>query len=341
MPETKDVDIRYRLLDRCLSDTRHRYTIDDLVEVVNRRLYDILGKNVCKRTIQKDLEQLCYRPYCAPIESYKGAGRRHYIHYSNPDFSIYNNDLSPDEVEKLRSTIEMFSRFRGTAANAWLEEAISNLEYRFGIKANTEQLVAFEQNDRLKGLEHLSGLIDATISHQTIEIDYVQFNGRRRVCTVFPYYVKQYNGRWFVLGQNAASSRIENYALDRINSFKEVDVPFLQNDQVDFNSYFDDVVGVSVPYGDIKPVKIVLRFKEQRYPYVISKPIHHSQQVGEAPFTVSITVIPTRELTQQILSFGPDVEVISPESLRAEISKKIEESFKNYQTTNNDCTVQP
>lgn len=341
MPVTKDADIRYRLLDRCLSDRRRRYTIDDLLEVVNRKLYDIQGKNVCKRTIQKDLEEMGCRPYCAPIESYKGEGRRHYIRYSDPEFSIYNNELSPDEVEKLRSTIEMFSRFRGTAANAWLEEAISNLEYRFGIKANTEKLVSFEQNERLKGLEHLSGLIDATINHQTIEIDYSQFNGRQRVCTVYPYYVKQYNGRWFVLGLNAANNRIENYALDRIDCFKELKVPFKQNNQVDFNSYFDEIVGVSVPYEDVEPLRIVLRFKGKRYPYVISKPIHHSQQIGEEPFTVILNVIPTRELTQQILSFGPDVEVLSPLGFRTEILRKIEESYNNYQTANNGCTVQP
>lgn len=341
MPISKDVDIRYRVLDRCLSDSRRRYTIDDLLRVVNRDLYDYLGKTVCKRTIQKDLEQLSFRPYCAPIESYKGDGRQHYIRYSIPDFSIYKNKLSTEEVEKLHSTIDMLSRFRGTAANAWLEETISILECRFGIKANTENLVSFEKNDRLKGLEHLSGLIDAATNHQTIEIDYAQYNGKRRVCTVFPYYIKQYNGRWFVLGLNDDNNRIENYALDRIASYREKDVAFKPNDQVDFNSYFDDIVGVSVPYEDIEPVKVVLRFTEKRYPYVVSKPIHQSQQVGDEPFTVSLNVIPTRELTQQILSFGPDVEVISPESLRAEISKKIEESFKNYQTTNNDCTVQP
>ena len=49
----------------------------------------------------------------------------------------------------------MLGRFRGVTSNAWLEEVISNLEYRFGVKPNTENIVAFDQNELLKGLEFL------------------------------------------------------------------------------------------------------------------------------------------------------------------------------------------
>ena len=63
------------------------------------------------------------------------------------NFSIFNNELSTEEVEKLRSTIDMLSRYRGIPSHAWLEEVISNLEYRFGVKANSENVVAFEQNE--------------------------------------------------------------------------------------------------------------------------------------------------------------------------------------------------
>ena len=95
----------------------------------------------------------------------------------------------------------MLSRYRGIPTNAWLEEVISNLEYRFGVKANSENLIAFEQNDMLKGLDHLAGIIDATTNHQTLEIAYQSYWGEKRNIVVYPYYVKQYNGRWFLFGQ--------------------------------------------------------------------------------------------------------------------------------------------
>jgi hypothetical protein len=39
----------------------------------------------------------------------------------------------------------MLSKYRGLPSNGWLEEVISNLEIRFGVKGNAENLVAFGQ----------------------------------------------------------------------------------------------------------------------------------------------------------------------------------------------------
>ena len=90
-----------------------------------------------------------------------------------------------------------------------MEEVISNLEYRFGVKANSENLISFEQNDMLKGLEHLSGLIDATINHQTIELSYQSYGKDKRQVLVYPYHIKQYNGRWFLFGMNDAKKGLK------------------------------------------------------------------------------------------------------------------------------------
>lgn len=70
-----------------------------------------------------------------------------------------------------------------------------------------------------------------------------------------------------------------------------------------------------------------------------SKPIHASQKLLSTPNTISISVIPTPELTQQIFSFGLDVEVIAPESFRSEIAKKIEATHNLYQTMQIDYIV--
>lgn len=36
MPTNKNAQLRYQILDRCFSDFHHKYTIDDLIEKVNR-----------------------------------------------------------------------------------------------------------------------------------------------------------------------------------------------------------------------------------------------------------------------------------------------------------------
>lgn len=332
MPTNKDAEMRYRIIDRCLSNRLRKYTIYDLVDEVNRQLLDLQGKTVSKRTIQKDLEELTFRPYCAPIESYKGPSRMHYIHYADDSYSLYNNDLSVKEVQTLQSVIDMLGRFRGSTTHAWLEEVLSNLEYRFGIKSDTKLVIAFEENEQLQGLEHLSNLIDATLHHQAIELAYEPYGKTKRICPVHPYFMKQYNGRWFLLGLNSEKRRIETYALDRIKEVKALAEGFIPNEDIDFGAYFEHIVGISVPYDSLEPIELILRFSEKRFPYVSSKPIHASQKLLSTPCTISISVIPTPELTQQIFSFGPDVEVLAPESFRSEIAEKIKATYNLYQT---------
>ena len=335
MPVNKNAYLRYQILDQCFSNKHRKFSFDELVDFVS----DKLGYNISPRQIRDDIANLRIGPYYAPIEATRYDGKKCYYHYRDYDFSIFKNELTTEEVNNLRSTIDMLSRYRGIPANAWLEEVISNLEYRFGVKTNSENLISFEQNDMLKGLEHLSGLIDATINHQTIELSYKSYGKDKRQITVYPYYVKQYNGRWSLFGMNATKNRIESYALDRIEEYDSSDKPFVKNESVDFSTFFDDVIGVSVPYNkDVVTEEVVLRFSEKRFPYVVSKPIHHTQKVKEEPYTISIKVKPNRELSQQIFSFIPDVEVVSPEWLRNEIRDKMQENLKKYLSMQNDCT---
>ena len=248
-------------------------------------------------------------------------------------------DLSVEEVNKLRSTLDMLNNYRGIPGNSWLEEVISNLEYRFGIKSNKDHVIAFEQNEQLKGLEYLSEVIDAAVNHTPLIIYYRTYKGKEFTSTIHPYHVKQYNNRWFLFGYEEESGKIANKALDRIQRVSLANVPFKPNTSIDFGHFFDDVVGVSIPNDDVEKDTIILRFTEARFPYVTSKPIHKSQIVlSEDDCTISLEVKPTRELEQQILSFGSDIEVLSPKSFRAQIGSKIADNYKKYFPMQEDCT---
>lgn len=330
MPTTKNAMLRYQVLDECFKDPHHKYTIDALIDKVSDVLYDYDGSSVSLRQIREDIKYMRDRlTFHAPIATYPYDGKKQYYRYSRP-FSIFNKALSRQELTNLHATIEMLGRYRGTPANAWLEEVISSLEYHFGVRPNAEKLIAFEQNERLKGLEHLSDLIDATVNHLPLLLTYETYAREEFHFTIHPYYMKQYNTRWYLFAFNEENYRVESYALDRIKKFSRADVPFRHNGTIDFASHFDDVVGVSVPYGETAAERIVLRFSDWRLPYVLSKPLHRSQELCAEPNTIAITVKPTRELTQQLFSFGPDVEVVAPEWLRQEMKEKLAESLRHY-----------
>ena len=248
MPVNKNALLRYRILDRCFSDRHHYYDIDELLDKVNEAFLDIYGKTVSLRQIRADISYMKDRVfYDAPIEAIPYDGKKCYYRYSDPDFSIFNSDLSNEEVEKLRTTIEMLGRFRGIPGNAWLEEVISNLEYRFGVKANKGNYIAFDQNEQLKGLEYLTTIIDATVNHQPLLIEYHSYKGNEKTVTIHPYHVKEFNNRWFLFGleQSIHGDRIANRALDRIVKLSLSDSTFIPNTTINFKTYFDDVIGVT------------------------------------------------------------------------------------------------
>lgn len=335
MSANKNAQLRYQILDRCFSNFRRKYTIDDLVEDVNEKLYDIYGIEVSLRQIREDIKFMRDRMgYNAPIEAFPLEGRKCYYRYADRNFTIFNNELSVEEVNSLSQTVSILCRFRGVPSFGWIEEVVSNLEYRFGGKTVQENAVSFDQNERLRGLEHLPMLIDAATNHQSLRLLYCSFKGIEHDIVVFPYHLKQHNGRWFLLAleRGKRSPHVGTYALDRIVSVAEDDTEFVPNTEIDFATYFDDIVGVTRnAKRDTEPERVVLRFSPGRFPYVVSKPLHPSQQtLSEEDCTIQLCVHPNHELRNLIFSFIPDVEVLSPAWYREEIKQKIEENLKKY-----------
>ena len=316
MPINKNALLRYQILDRCFSDRHNRYEIEDLVDKVNEALLDMYGKTVSLRQIRADINYMRDRvSYNAPILACPIEGRKCYYTYEDPSFSIFNNELSVKEVTELRSTIDMLSRYRGIPGNIWLEEVISNLEYRFGIKTNSDNIIVFDQNEQLKGLEFLSSVIDAAVNRKTLMIQYRTYGGKETSSIIHPYHIREYNNRWFLFGLEESSHgdyRIANRPLDRIVKLSLSEVEFIPNTIEDFSMRFEDIVGVSTPDepGNLEHVR--LKFDENRYPYIVSKPIHHSQTiVDDREHIIQIDVRPNKELKSMIFSFCPQVEVLS------------------------------
>ena len=105
MPINKNALIRYKYLDKLLSDRHHYYTIRDLTEKVNEMMEkDGLDVHVVKRTIEKDLLALQCAPFSAPIDTIKKDGRN-IVRYSKDSFSIFNEELSIEERHLLHEVL--------------------------------------------------------------------------------------------------------------------------------------------------------------------------------------------------------------------------------------------
>ena len=331
MATNKHAIIRYQALDKCFSNWHKRYDIEALVAACNDAIYQFTGieEGVKKRQVYDDINFMeSPQGWNIPLEKYKDR-RRTFYRYSEKGYSINNQPLTDAEINQLKEATFMLSRFKGMPSFEWIDEIISRLEDKFHLVGNADSVIGFEQNQYLKGLEYLSDIFNSIINKQCLRIVYRNFKGDENCWDIHPYYLKQYNTRWFLLGMNDGYRNMTNIPLDRIESIELSGVPY-ETTTIDFEEYFDDVIGVTIP-KDQEPVNIQLKFSEDRYPYITSKPIHWSQKMidGERCI-VEISVIPNKELFALLLSYGKDVEVLSPEYVRAQIKEVISDALNNY-----------
>lgn len=338
MPEAKHPLTRYKILDRCLNDRYKRYNIDELLDVCNEKL-ELLGiVPVSKRQIYADIEYMkSTEGFCAPIKSYQ-YGTRKYIRYSH-DFSIMATPISESELSQLQVAISSLQKYKGLPFYNWIDELLTKLQFRLGVRQDEENIIGFEQNRGMIGLRFLADIINYTLNHIAITITYKPYNKDEIVWTIHPYYLKQYNNRWFLMGWNEEFDDLSIVPLDRIQLVEQSEKSFRPNLSTDFEHYFNNIIGVSIENNQV-PQKIILQFSKYRLPYVLSKPIHHSQKTINAESgIIQITVIPNKELISQLLWFGDDVEIIAPTSIREQISKKIMAMSKKYMDVKQNCTI--
>lgn len=336
MATNKHAVIRYQTLDKCFRNPGKRYFIDDLVEACNNSIYEFTGTDIGiqKRQIFEDIKFLeSTQGWNAPLERFRD-GHRVYYRYSDIAFSINNQPLNETEENQLREALLTLSRFKGMPQFEWIDEMTARLDSGLGLsKNNSNKIIEFDQNNYLNGLEFITPVYNAILYQKVLTIHYVSFKKEEKQTFVFhPYFLKQFNNRWFMFGKNDVSGYTINLALDRITSIHENRKKYVPNTEINFDEYFEDIVGVSVANEPVLQ-KIVLKVANSLYPYIKSKPIHGSQKVKEKQLSntiITLDLIPNYELESLILSYGEGVEVLGPKSLRNKIEKRLELCLGNY-----------
>lgn len=339
MPINKHALIRYHALDKCFGNRYKRYYIEDLIEACNNAIYELTGVSdgVKRRQIFADMVFMeSPQGWNIPLDRVKDGHRVYYTYYDR-DFTINEQPLSDTEIKQLRETITMLDRFKGMPGFEWMDELLSNLEYRFYLNGTHENVIGFEQNEYLTGIEYLSPIFQAIINKQVLNIDYRSFNNGKVIkWDLHPYYIKQYNTRWFLFGLSDDYHTITNVPLDRIQHIKTTEKPYIANKDIDFREYFSNIIGVTFP-PDRSEKKILLKFSPERFPYIVSKPLHETQRImDKEKGIIEITVIPNKELMSLIFSFAEDVDVLKPECIRTQIKEKISELSKKYFSVQKD-----
>lgn len=327
--------IRYKVIDDCLRNKMRKWTLEDLIDKVSDVLYEREGieNGVSKRTIQGDIQIMRSDKlgYNAPIE----VADRKYYYYSEDDFSITKAPISNADVDKLKEVIDLLKQFNGFNYLDDMSEMIARLENNlYKSTRQTINYIQFEENARLKGLHFITPLYQFIRNQKPIAINYQSFKAQSAATQIYyPYLLKEYRNRWFLICASKKRKELYNLALDRMISVEEVkDEPFFAYEGVDFERYYDEVIGVTKNKTD-RAHKVILHFNKYNAPYVLTKPIHPSQQLlkeDETGIIIRIDVVLNFELEREILGFGESVKVIAPRLLESRIKKRLVNTLENY-----------
>jgi predicted DNA-binding transcriptional regulator YafY len=328
MPVNRNALIRYRTIDKCLQNRRRKWTIEDLIDACNDALYEYDGidTDISMRTIRLDLKAMRSDTlgYNAPII----VSNKKYYSYEEEDYSIAKSPLTAQDLGILQEVSHLLQQFKGFSHFNEVSEMVNKLEDKIYSEQNQQaSVIDFEKNDLLTGIEWLDVLYKAIVNKTTLLLTYQSFKARTANDIIFyPYLLKEYRNRWFVLGMQKKSKEILTLALDRIHQIVPLEKEqFTLHKNFDPHTYFANIIGVTRNTAE-KPTLIEFWASTYHAPYIKTKPIHASQKIvaevkGGTHF--SIELIPNFELERELIGFGDGIKIISPNNMVRQMKRKI------------------
>lgn len=335
---------RYKQIDRILRSVPDGLPLDTLLERLNGSLsYE---NQIKRRQLQYDLDAL-KDLYGAPIDNKRGARR---IKYEDASYSIITHEMK----ESLKSMAEQIDNVQTNPRLLWLQNLILMLQDTYFTNEMAMEAIDFGDNLEYENSSRVHEFFSYIMNKQVLELDYNAGFGKPQKRILHPYFVRQYNNRWFLFGWNEKAalegkpaSGILNLPLDRITKTKTVAVPYREvsiDDIRDFKEeYFGDIVGVTRIESEER-ITLVLRFDfntgdEKKdfaarrdyyylrtkpfYPYISFPPEDFIRESGYAEVTMDI--IPNKELEGILLRYADTAKIVGPVGFRDRMLNRIQD----------------
>lgn len=328
--ERRHIGLRVEILDELLSSNRRR-SYSELLDALNNKLEENGDITISERTLKYDI---------AFLESKKGAP----IHrptkkdnklYYTEKFSLKNTLVDNDDIAIMRKAVAILKKATDIKLTGEIDLIISKLENKIHTNIpDSNTMIAFEEHTQAKGNEYFDELFSAIQEKSPIKIIYQPFGKEEREWLIHPYMLKEYRNRWFLIGRVGTYTTITNIALDRIKGkIRNSKDSFIENDLFDPNTYFYNLIGVTIP-KEQEPIVISIKVFPEIVNYIRTKPIHKSlkieKELKDGCIIISLTAYNNYELRSTLMSYGSGIEVLEPVTFRNEIKTLYQQSLNNY-----------
>ena len=328
---TRAARVRYLTIDKCLRNTKFRWSADSLLFQVNCRLQEDWFPAVSADQLSEDVNTMILE-YHAPIVTVK-EGKQHVFEYSDPSYSIQHTSLEGDELAKLQRATSILKDIKNFSLSDDIASAVNRLDNKLKLSQAEDALVHFEMAGAPGSTEHLDAINEAIVSKVVLKISYRKLASSMYTdFIVHPYFLKEYQSKWYLFGYSDTSKGPRLYALDRIVGLDSTGGAYFENKFISSEVYFNHLIGVLVN-GSSKPEDIALWISPKMAPFVLAKPIHQSQfreNYDSSGLFIQLHVVINPELVSLLLSYGPELKVLYPLALADQIKEtawKIAEQY--------------
>jgi len=295
----------------------------------SRRAEDLAATfETSKRTIYRDIQALSESG--VPVVAQSGVGYSLVEGYFLPPVSF-----SADEATMLLLGGDFVAQnfdaqYRGAAVSAARKiEAVLSEKLR-GEVENLRNSIAFVAPMTLAAgasASFLPQLRRAIIECRTIRFDYhtrYSQDGRdaRNAREADPYAMLHYGDAWYLIGYCHLRRDIRNFRLDRMTGLRLLDKSF--NRPPNFR--------LEPPVDDQRNLKVVMLFSHEVSPWVRESRSFYVDSMEEVAdgLLVTMRVRVENEIFQWLFSWGSQVRVLEPQSLRRRLMTEAGKILENY-----------
>lgn len=241
--------------------------------------------------------------------------------------SIYDIEIAYNRREKVYEIIESCIDYK---SERLLET--SNILDTIKIAQKFGDNIIFEQR-RPRGTENIFQLIHAIKNSLQVSFYHQKFwEGLNSNKILQPYFLKESKNRWYIIGIEANTGKVKTFGLDRISELQVSNEKFTRLTDVSDDTLFKNSFGIIL--NEESPSKVILKVSSYQAAYIKALPLHHSQIINEEnkKFTIlELKIHITYDFIMEILSMGPEVQVVEPLNLKKKIHKMLLNTLKQYQ----------
>lgn len=164
--------------------------------------------------------------------------------------------------------------------------------------SSVARYIHFEKR-RPHGTEHFYGILHAIQNTLMIKYGYHKFwSDDFSTRMISPYGLKEFRGRWYVIGKDEQDGSVKTFGLDRISNLETTKKRFNFPVGFDLDAVYQHSFGIIAPSNDVME-PVILSFEPKQGKYLKSFPLHSSQKIiidNEEELRLSVEVYATHDL---------------------------------------------